>query len=74
MLLLWGKYVRKYYRRFLIFFLIGLASLLAVDYYQLKIPKLIGEIVDVLQTTGSVNMHTEFFRNLMIELFIDDIE
>ena len=55
MFLLWGKHVRKYYRRYFIFFLIGLAALVTVDFFQLKIPEIIGSVVDELNTSGTID-------------------
>lgn len=62
MFLLWGKHIRKYYLRYGIFFLIGVAALVTVDYFQLKIPEVIGAVVDKLSTEGTIDVHGEFFR------------
>ena len=67
MFLLWGKYVRKYYPRFLIFFLIGLAALITVDYYQLKIPEIIGQLVDMLSKNGTIDTGSQIFISMIIE-------
>ena len=70
MFLLWGKHVRKYYLRFAIFFVIGFLSLLMVDYFQLKIPELLGQLVDELNTNGTIDVTSEFFRSLIIQVII----
>ncbi len=70
MLLLWGKYVRKYYLRYLIFFIIGFAALVTVDIFQLKIPEIIGDIVNVLQYTGTIDVNSEFFINSIVQFVI----
>ncbi len=62
MFLLWGKHIRKYYLRYGIFFLIGVAALVAVDYFQLRIPEVIGNIVDKLNNEGSIDVYSPFFR------------
>ena len=45
--MLTGKYVNKYYLKYIAFFLIGLIALLAVNYYQLEIPGICGDIIDL---------------------------
>jgi len=47
--MLFGKYINKYYIKYGIFILIGIAALLAVDYFQLLIPDVVGNIVDGLE-------------------------
>jgi len=44
--MLFGKYINKYYLKYLAFFLIGIAALVAVDYVQTYIPKFLGQIID----------------------------
>ena len=61
MLLIWGKYVRKYYPRFIIFFLIGLAALVTVDIFQLRIPEIIGGLVDKLDKEGTIDVQSQEF-------------
>ena len=50
--MLFGKYVNKYYLKYAILFLIGIAALIAVDWIQLYIPKYLGEVVGILQNGG----------------------
>ena len=47
--MLFGKYVNKYYLKYAHFFLLGIAALLFVNYFQLEIPKLIGGIINGLE-------------------------
>ncbi len=70
MFLLWGKHIRKYYLRYLIFFLIALASLITVDWYQLKLPEILGSIVGHLKNHGSIDLTSDFFKNTMLEVMI----
>lgn len=70
MFLLWGKYIRKYYPRFLIFFLIGLAALVTVDIFQLQIPEIIGGLVDKLNKEGTIDVHSEYFSSTIIKTVI----
>lgn len=44
-----GKHFSKYYLRYLFTFLIGAASLVVVDLFQLEIPEVVGEIVDAIR-------------------------
>jgi ATP-binding cassette subfamily B protein len=46
--MLFGKHFRKYYLKYALFFLTGVFVLIAVDWYQLEIPKIIGSIIDNL--------------------------
>ena len=46
--MLFGKHVNKYYLKYLIFFLIGIGALIFVDVFQLRIPDIIGDIIDHL--------------------------
>ena len=70
MFLLWGKYIRKYYPRFVIFFLIGLAALVTVDFYQLKIPEIIGSLVTELSNNGTIDLQSQFFIETIIQVVI----
>ncbi len=70
MFLLWGKYIRRYYPRFLIFFLIGMAALITVDYYQLKIPEVIGSLVDKLDKEGTIDTTSQYFIDTIIEVIV----
>ena len=46
--MLFGKHVNKYYLRYAHFFLLGIAALVFVDVFQLRIPDIIGDIIDHL--------------------------
>lgn len=70
MLLLWGKYIRKYYLIYGIFFLIGVAALVLVDIYQLRLPEIIGSLVDKLNTEGTIDVHSQFFIETITETII----
>lgn len=41
-----GKHVNKYYLKYIVYFIIGLIALILVDYFQLEIPKICGQILD----------------------------
>ena len=53
--MLFGKYVNKYYLKYAILFIIGIAALIAVDWIQLYIPEYLGEVVKILQEDGDKN-------------------
>ena len=46
--MIFGKTVNKYYLKYAHLFLLGVAALLFVDYFQLEIPQLTGNLVDGL--------------------------
>ena len=50
--MLFGKYINKYYIRYAILFIIGIASLIAVDFIQTLIPEYLGEVVKIVQEGG----------------------
>ena len=50
--MLFGKHFRKYYIKYGLFFLAGIAVLVYVDWIQLDIPKLVGGIIDALDTSS----------------------
>ena len=70
MFLLWGKHLRKYYLRYLIFFLIGAASLIAVDYFQLLVPEALGNLVDYLRENDTIDLESQFFIELMTKVLV----
>lgn len=47
--MLFGKHINEYYLKYGIVLLTGIVALLLVDYFQLKIPDIVGDIVDGLQ-------------------------
>ena len=49
--MLFGKYLNKYYLRYALLFIIAIVTLVAVDYIQLFIPQLLGEVVTILRSS-----------------------
>ena len=45
--MLFGKYINKYYLKYAIFFIFGIAALVAVDFVQLQIAKQVSDIVNL---------------------------
>ena len=70
MFLLWGKHVRKYYLKYLIFFLIGVAALVTVDIFQLQIPEIIGGIVEKLSKEGTIDVTSQYFIQTIINVVV----
>lgn len=46
--MIFNKHFSKYYLRYLHMFLIGIGILIAIDYFQLEIPRYLGEIINVI--------------------------
>ncbi len=44
--MIYGRHVNKYYLKYWYMFLIGIVALILVDYFQLLIPDIIGDVVD----------------------------
>ena len=44
--MIFGKHINKYYIKYFLFFFFGLVALLAVNWFQLEIPRICGEILD----------------------------
>ena len=51
--MLFGRYISKYYLKYAIFFIIGVAALVMVDIAQLFVPEYLGEVVDILTKSGN---------------------
>ena len=47
--MIFGKYVNRYYLKYGLFLLLGAIALVAVDYFQLEIPDIIGDVIDNLE-------------------------
>lgn len=50
--MLLGKYLNKYYLKYIWLYLIGIVGLVAVDWFQLLIPEYLGRLVDLLGGSG----------------------
>lgn len=65
--MIFHKRLNKYYFQYLHFFFIGVIALLAVDYAQLYVPTLFGDIIDGI-ATGT--MATSYLRKLVFQIVI----
>ena len=50
--MLFGKYINKYYLKYALLFIIGIAALILVDWIQTYIPEYLSEVVDLLVKNG----------------------
>lgn len=64
--MLTGRHVNKYYLKYWYLFLIGIIALVAVDYFQLEIPKFLGNIVDSLYKGEKLNIVKLFWELALI--------
>lgn len=61
--MLLGKYINKYYLKYIWLYLIGIVGLVAVDWFQLYIPEYLGEMVDIL---GGEEVDLEALNRIII--------
>ena len=67
--MLLGKYVNRFYLKYAFFFLMGVAALIAVDFIQLLIPEYLGQLVDLLKTSTSVDL-TQVNKIVLYVIFV----
>ena len=70
-IMLFGKSINKYYLKYSHYLLIGLAALIVVDYFQLKIPELYRILLNALNS-GVVENGSEV-QNFNISFLLDSI-
>ncbi|RJX25262.1 MAG: ABC transporter ATP-binding protein [Acholeplasma sp.] len=70
--MLLGKHFRRYYAKYALYFLVGVFVLIAVDWIQLDIPKLVGGIIDTLKSTSPniTQIEQSIIRIGVLALFI----
>lgn len=54
--MLLGKVTNKYYRKYALFFLVGVIALVLVDYFQLYIPEYLGDMVSLLDEGKQISL------------------
>ncbi len=54
--MLFGRHMSKYYLKYILFYLVGIVGLALVDYYQLKIPEYLGQIVTAVEGSNDVTV------------------
>ena len=65
--MIFGKHINKYYKKYFIWFLFGILALILVDWYQLKIPELVGALIDDLEKGKDV-IGNGSLKDLMLRL------
>lgn len=72
--MLFGKHINKYYKRYGILLLIGVLTLLLVDYISVYVPRLFGEIVDQfsvgVMTTERLKSHIMTFILMVLVMVL----
>lgn len=66
--MIFGKHINGYYFKYLHFFIFGIAALIAVDFAQLEIPELIGNLIDMLETKTADMEYVEGFIIEMLKI------
>ncbi|MCD6482151.1 MAG: ABC transporter ATP-binding protein [Candidatus Izimaplasma sp.] len=70
--MIFGKTVNKYYLKYAHLFLLGVVALIFVDYFQLEIPALTGELIDKL-VDGNIDKSGLFDILSLIALYVSII-
>ena len=77
--MIFGKHINKYYLKYSWILIIGILALVAVDYFQLKIPEIYSTIVDgfdpnvtdvVINKTDLSNLCLTIFASMPFELLL----
>ena len=68
--MLFGRYINKYYLKYAIFFIIGIAALVVVDIAQLFVPTYLGDVVNLLTDLGDATVMPEEVRAQIIYIII----
>ena len=67
--MLLGKYINRYYLKYALWFLIGIAALVAVDFVQLYIPQFLGEVVRLVKDNPN-GAHNQEIINIGLKVLI----
>ena len=68
--MLLGKYINKYYLKYALFFIIGIIALVLVDYYQLKLPEYLGNIVTSIEKNEKIDIPSFVWDLVVIALVL----
>lgn len=69
--MIFGKNVNKFFIKYCYLYLIGLVALIAVDYFQLELPKITGYIIDGLKEETLTNEVIDgYLKSLLIVLAV----
>ena len=69
--MLFGKYINKYYLKYALFFLVGIAALILVDIVQLEVPELFGNLIDdINQNTLTMEILKSIVKRMLFIILI----
>ena len=63
-----NKYLRKYFKKYIVFILIGVIALVGVDYIQLFIPEFLGDIVGIFSEAGEIGSFTDSMKDSVLRI------
>ena len=67
--MLFGKYISKYYLRYAVFFLLGIAALVVVDFVQLYIPEELAKVIAIFES-GFTGDATQTVTSAVIKVLV----
>lgn len=53
--MIFGRIINKYYRKYWYLLILGVLALLLVDYAQLRLPKILGDLIDYMKDNGAID-------------------
>ncbi|MFA6730494.1 MAG: ABC transporter ATP-binding protein [Eubacteriales bacterium] len=68
--MIFGKHINKYYLLYSWMFFLGFLSLLAVDFFQLQVPKLYGRLIDGLDPNTPAALDKGIITDICYEMLI----
>ena len=66
--MLFGKYINRYYIKYALWFILGIASLLVVDWIQLYIPEYLGQVVKLVNE--DIGLHKQEIINIGLKVLL----
>ena len=63
--MLFGKHVNKFYKKYFWFFFLGIVALIVIDYFQLMIPEIFGDLIDATED-GSIFNNLNILNNAVM--------
>lgn len=63
-----NKFLRKYFKKYAIFLIIGVLALVGVDFIQLYIPEFLGQITGIFTEAGKIGGFTEEMTNEVLKI------
>lgn len=64
--MLFNKHIFKYIKRYIAFYIIGLIALIAVDYVQLFVPEIIGDIINIVNGETEGEFMPLIWKTIMV--------